>query len=348
MPRVHVTIIPADFTGCGHFRCIFPAQAIASDDIQVRVTTEIPIIHRGREVLGSPDPETDVIVIQRPIRRRIADVIPFLKEHGAAVVVEIDDHFHELHEDHPMHDGLDENVNADHCLRACLAADLVTTPTQALIDAYAPADGRGIQIRNYLPGWAYAQTIRRPHWPPIIGWSGSARTHPGDLEVTDGAVMRAARTLGARLHVVGPPIDVAERLGAERGEVAWGTGLLALPDYYGALREVDLGIVPLADTLFNESKSCLTGLSFAAAGVPFIASPTTEYAWLAEQGIGLLARTPADWEKQIRRLLTDRDEYNALAERGLQLAYERFRLRDHTDEWVEAWDRAMLLRAANS
>jgi hypothetical protein len=344
---MHVTLIPADFIGCGHLRVIWPGQTVASEpNMEIRLIDGIPMIRRGREVLGVEDPETDVVVLQRPLKRTTADAVAFIQNHGTAVVVEIDDWMHELHEDHPVQANWDENVNPDHLLRACQQADVVTATTPALLDAYA-TPGRGALIRNHLPDWAFAQHPRHLRaTEPIVAWAGGAASHPADLEVTGGAVRRVVQRLGARLHVVGPADDVAERLGYARGEITlWATGILPLPPFHGALREIDVGIVPLADTPFNAAKSCVTGLNFAAAGVPFVASPTPEYQWLAERGIGLLAETPDDWEEKIARLLSDREAHRAQARKGLELAWRRFRLCLHGQGWIDAWDQAMRYRA---
>jgi hypothetical protein len=43
------------------------------------------------------------------------------------------------------------------------------------------------------------------------------------------------------------------------------------------LNGIHVGLVPLTRGPFNEAKSYLKGLEYAAAGIPFIATPTEEY-----------------------------------------------------------------------
>lgn len=65
---------------------------------------------------------------------------------------------------------------------------------------------------------------------------------------------------------------------------------------------IDIGIVPLNDIPFNHAKSYIKGLEYAAAGVPFVASAAPEYVFLAENGVGRVARSPEEWESHISEL----------------------------------------------
>ena len=66
----------------------------------------------------------------------------------------------------------------------------------------------------------------------------------------------------------------------------------------------DIGVVPLNLPLdFNEAKSALKGLEYAAAGIPFVASPSGEYKRLASMGIGRIASTPDEWVTHLTELL---------------------------------------------
>jgi len=311
---------------------LWPRQALTGRPrLETAVVRELEALDRGER----PDLVTDVVVIQRPLWRKVADIIPGLRDRGIAVVVDLDDDFAALHPGHPAHQQLDEDTNAGHLARACAAADLVTAPTEALLTRYAP-HGRGALIGNYLPRWALDVADRGNG--RTLGWSGVAADHPGDLEDTGGAVGAVLRRNRARFHVVGPPEGVASRLGLD--EPAWGTGMLSIRDYFDALGTIDVGIVPLAPTMFNAAKSPLKGIEWGAAGVPFIASPTPEYEWLAEQGLGTIAHTPEEWERKLSELLGDVALRRRLAEEGIKLVADRFLLETNAWRWMNAWEQA--------
>src|SRR3546814_13107214 len=69
---------------------------------------------------------------------------------------------------------------------------------------------------------------------------------------------------------------------------------------YTTLFRSDVGLVPRADTKFNEAKSALKALEYSAAGARVVASATPANVELSiETGISI-ASTPNDWEKAIR------------------------------------------------
>jgi glycosyltransferase involved in cell wall biosynthesis len=94
--------------------------------------------------------------------------------------------------------------------------------------------------------------------------------------------------------------------------------------------------VPLDDIAFNEAKSGLKMLEYAALGVPVIASPTSDNARLHGAGIGVLASKPKHWASLLRRLLTDPDERAALAVAGRAAAASQT-IEGTTDRWWDAW-----------
>jgi len=69
---------------------------------------------------------------------------------------------------------------------------------------------------------------------------------------------------------------------------------------------MDIGIVPLVARPFNQAKSALKGMEYAACGVPFVASRSPEYQWL---GTGTLVgnsfedQGPDAWIDAIEQLL---------------------------------------------
>ena len=116
--------------------------------------------------------------------------------------------------------------------------------------------------------------------------------------------------------------------------------MLPIRDYFDALGSIDVGIVPLAPTEFNAAKSPLKGIELAAAGVPFVASPTPEYEWLSEQGLGAIARTREEWERKLSGLLRDEALRHQLAAAGERIVRERFVLEPNAWRWAKAWEQA--------
>lgn len=296
----------------------------------------------------------DVVVFQRVLSRERYNTMLAVQAAGAAVVVEIDDDFHTVHRrnpawvaSNPLHDP---DRNRDWLLKACKAADLVTVTTPALAARYG-RHGRVAVLPNYVPEkyltrepGPYTAENLTPVLRTALGWTGSVATHPDDLEATGGVLQGVLDDTGAAFHVVGTGKGVADGLGLS--DLPSSTGWLPIEAYPEAIRQIDVGIVPLAAHPFNEAKSWLKGLEFASLGVPFVATPTGPYESLFyDHGLGFLARTPDDWQAMTKRLLTDdtfrAEEAARHREHAAALTVERNAWR-----WTEAWAQALANRKA--
>lgn len=103
------------------------------------------------------------------------------------------------------------------------------------------------------------------------------------------------------------------------------------------VKPVDIQVVGevFAAAGFVSHNSAIKGLEYAANGIPFVASPTPEYLFLANDGVGRVASTPQEWMAELTGLLdygTRRKEaaVNAASVR------ERWSMGSRTDEWKAA------------
>ena len=156
--------------------------------------------------------------------------------------------------------------------------------------------------------------------------------HRGDLRVV-GSGLRDALTDRPdwRFHVVGRSAGVGEELclGAVRSETGW----LPMPDYIQSLSDLSIGITPIADTPFNESKSYLKSLEMAALGVPHVSSDMPEYRRL---GAALLASKPKFWRGILRSLMDDHELRIEQAIKARDLA-SRHTYELHAPKFMAAW-----------
>jgi hypothetical protein len=96
-------------------------------------------------------------------------------------------------------------------------------------------------------------------------------------------------------------VSFAERIGVSNDQVT----TLPLVDHedYPDILDFDIGIVPLRHTPFNQAKSDIKGMEYAASGIPFIAQRIDAYQELYDSlGIGRLADKANSWLKHIRTL----------------------------------------------
>jgi hypothetical protein len=288
-------------------------------------------------------PDADVLVFQRITHRWIAAAIGWLRERGVAVVLDVDDDLAAIHPANPafaaMHPRSPGEHSWLHLAAACRDATLVTVSTPQLLGRYA-AHGRGLVLPNTLAGHYYEARHVDSEW---LGWPATIQSHPDDPAAVGGAVRRLVDQ-GHRFRVIGDATDAGKAFGLAADPP--GTGNVELLDWPQAIAAgIGVGLVPLASTRFNRSKSWLKGLELAACGVPFVASVTPEYERLARMGAGLLAEGPRAWERQLRRLLESPDAREAVAGRG-RLVADQLALDRHVHLWAEAWQHALALQRA--
>lgn len=345
--RIHVH--PADLGGCGHYRMIWPAEALRAQGADVHLIYAHDAAERqiqaaywngddgSRTLLHATAPECDVVVLQRPLNDVLADSIPILQRQGVRVIVEVDDDFEAISPRNvswrAVHPSRDPRRNWKHLRRACEHADLIVVSTPALADVYG-RHGRVVVVPNCVPE-SYLWTAGDPHDGVYVGWSGSTDTHPDDLQVTRGAVQKVLRASGASFSVVGTGKGVRAALGLTQPPLACGWQPIDL--YPSMLAQLDVGIVPLQPSRFNEAKSWLKGLEMAALGVPFVASPSGPYVQLLLEGAGLIAEHPRAWQKLLGRLVADESWRIDLAGAGREVA-ERFTIEGNCGRWLEAWE----------
>jgi glycosyltransferase involved in cell wall biosynthesis len=154
------------------------------------------------------------------------------------------------------------------------SADLMTTPSTTLADAFGSAGATNVQvIENYLddrsmPGYG----SRSKHDGLLIGWV-AGREHALDLphlSVTEalGRLLETHRDL--RVLTVGTRLG----LDSERYEFRKEVRFEKLIELCGGF---DIGIAPLADTQFNRARSTVKLKEYAAGGTPWLASAVGPY-----------------------------------------------------------------------
>lgn len=340
-----VVVYAVDHFACGHYRSIWPGEALAAQGMDVEVVHQgarsgIAGLKLGGRLASLQAPECDVIVLQRAASAMVADFIPALQKMGIAVVVDMDDDLERIHPSNPaffgMHPTHSSRYNWKHAARACKEASLVTVSTPALLPRYGD-HGRVRLLRNYVP--QRFLTLEHDTSNAAIGWAGSLHSHPGDLDQTVMALARLSRE-GHELKFVGPKDGISRKLGVDLPNEAF-TGETPLEDWIELVASrLGVGVAPLGDTSFNAAKSWLKPLEYSAAGVPWVASDTPEYRQLAKMCGAPLATKPKQWYRELQLLASNEDlraqRSGAAREAASQLTIER-----NCHLWAEAWQAAL-------
>lgn len=347
-----ILVLPGDLGGCGHLRMIHPARAaiaaganvvLAMPDSPERnalTVTEGGHIGGFKKIYAVEKPDCDVMVIQRAMDHRQTQCIPLYQKQGIKVIIEVDDDFDTISSRNVAYRGSHPKFspwsNREWLKESTKLADLVIVTTPHLADRYG-GHGRVKIVPNFVPE-AHLAVSPTYDWEGLrVGWMGQIGTHPDDLQVMRGALAEVLRRYDAHFFVVGGPNGVSRAASVAESRLV--TVPYAPIDQYAAeMAHMDVGIVPLADTPFNQGKSALKGLEYAAIGLPYVASRTLPYAFAWQEGLkGYLASKPADWKFHLSKLLGDADLRAEIGSTNKEIM-QKLTIEAQVGRWIEAWE----------
>lgn len=152
-----------------------------------------------------------------------------------------------------------------------------------------------------------------------LGWIGQPATE-GYLRMVAEPLRELARELPLELVVIsGREVRLD---GVPTRFVAWSeAGEVA------ALKELDIGLMPLPDTAWTRGKCALKLIQYMAAGVVGVASPVGMNVEVVRDGVnGLLADGPRAWYEGIKRLAREEAWRHSLARAGHDRAAREYGL----------------------
>lgn len=182
--------------------------------------------------------------------------------------------------------------------RYCARTPIIPTVVDTRV--FRPRDGEG------------------PPGPVVIGWIGSPSTW-GFVEPLLGRLLPLLAREGATMRVVGagprakglPGVDARDW--SETREIA-------------DLQSMDIGIMPAQDDPWQRGKCGYKLIQYMACGLPVVGSPVGVNRDIVTPEVGLLARTPDQWEDALVRLIGDAPLRRAMGVSGRARAEANYSL----------------------
>lgn len=275
--------------------------------------------------------DVDVLFIHRFADERAQKLAREAKAAGAAVVWDNDDDMGAVPKGtagYRMHGGARWEARLAGMKRIFGVADLVTAPSDALVERLRGfGAAHAAVIENHLPD-QFLRTDARPHAGVTIGWIAGLEHQMDSERLPIRAVLQ--RLLDERSDVNVATFGLGLGLRSERYRHV---EVVALFELTGEAAAFDIGIAPLADLDFNRARSSIKLKEYAAAGVPWLASPIGPYAGLGEKQGGRLVADDR-WYEALSQLIDRPRERRKLAKRaGKWVAGET--LTKHVQVWEE-------------
>ena len=331
--------------GSAWYRCINPGAQMSLNGFEVVIAQAAAISSEGLilvDGVGVHHDDCDVVVMQRIMNDFGVKLVECARKAGQKVVNDVDDWYWGLHPANQAYLTTDPRtnpkINSRH-YRACVeASDLVTVSTPFLAEKIAEWGCEGALVRNAIDLYRWEGPSDFCDDPVTVGWVGSTSHRSGDLETLKGVIGPLVERHDLHWHEAGHIKGFPHAFQLAGVKTPWRKIVPIVPiyEYPNLFEDIDIGLVPLSKHPFNEGKSWLKGLEYAAAGVPFVAQASREYRTLRDEfGIGTVAKRPNQWVRELERLL-DPGERKIEAERNWN-ALQRLDIRLRWVDWAEVY-----------
>lgn len=256
------------------------------------------------------------------------------------LVYDVDDSYYHVEDMHAGEHSVYANPEvvrrAERVMRVC---DVVTCSTPAVANLYERVNRNTVVLPNSVPQslFSYGSEARPERF--TVGYQSSP-SHLHDIQyATPALVAFLTRHRDARVHFYGPtdPVEVVKPVRPDQVETtAW---VDDLDRFHRRLaNSMHVGIAPIEPgRQFNAYKSGVKAQTYAALGIPTIASDTSYYRDVIRDGqTGLIARTPAQFAMRLNMLYNEPEE---LADMGRQalLAESRRTIEKRIDMWHKVY-----------
>jgi len=325
-----------DNLGCGYVRLIQPLRELAKHGHEVKL-----VAHRDPEAVESlrDGAQYDVIVGQRFAGYEGMATWRRARTPKNRLVYEVDDDmFHIDRANWAAYDQFGQPDIQDAIKTYAAMCDLMTVTTEPLAQVNREMTGaKNIAVLpNCIPEYLL-ELPRTEHKRPRIGWCGGA-SHGVDVHEAVPQVRRFLhKNPGWDLYLAGTDYRPSffTRNWDQMVHQDWRQINKDEHAYYEML-DFDIGIAPVRDTKFANSKSALKPLEYNARGIPVVASDITPYReYIVHGENGFLVKYPHEWGKYLHLLAANPDLRREMGEKG----------RVHASAWThegnwQRWEKA--------
>lgn len=194
-------------------------------------------------------------------------------------------------------------------------------------------------LPNYINLDVYKLKKKKKHDKIVIGYQGGP-THYADIFQTG--------FFGAIGYIMGKYENVELRvcgffkdsdLSAFK-RYAWTNGTSDFYDWIDVwqewTREVDIGVCPLEDNIFNECKSSIKAQEYAAAKIPVVAADVRPYRRVTQNGkYAFLAANTKDWIRHLETLIKDQTRRRKMGEALFEHVKKNHSISNHWKDYEQ-------------
>lgn len=254
--------------------------------------------------------DADFVIIQRTAFDKLRQAQKLVEEAGTAkLIVDNDDAFHEISEEHPEYSQQVKRVEAmEYLLKK---ADMLWVSTEKLIDKRY-ADKTKVVINTLDRRLWKSNPDQTSKGPLRMVYMGTA-THDADLEMIMPALDKAQKENPFQLFTIGVSRNVPERPWIiQLNTPRFGSLYPNFVSWFLAQGPFDIGLSPLVDSAFNRSKSDIKCLDYLAAGIIPVVSDIEPYKSKEIEPFILKVKNNADaWADILKEIARNPEKFRA-------------------------------------
>lgn len=311
-----IVVICSDTWACSNYRLKQPYNNLKKDfKLDVMVEEDFKkIMNVGRLM------QYDIIVVQRVIDSEVLKIMQFLRTKGKTIIQETDDDLYSVKMDNPSYNTFKHGSPYLRTFTESLKhVDYLHVSTETLRQRYARRFDinkirvfpNAIDINHPMLQENKSRRSEIPDDRIIIGYQGGS-SHLSDLQNIVPVIQPILEKHDNVDFAFCSHPSLFERNFAGKVDMNRVIMIPPITDKFDNFPNIpsmfDIGLVPLDDSNFNESKSYLKILEYGIWGVPTICSqvaPYQEFFDLAPNSTILVKNKPNKWLEAISKLIED-------------------------------------------
>lgn len=371
-----VKLLHADYSGCGSYRILWPAEHLKKNGVDAdaapelmpedifgkRMTMIAKILrfvlrfipkNTGQKIdnwfFRFAKKQNDIIVYQRHAETQTFMNALVAKRLGTKIVFEVDDYLGGIDKLSPAKAAYDLETQ-EKMMKLMMISDAVTVTTDYLKGLLSGFNPNIYVLPNSLNPdlWNLYYDQRKKIKAKktdrvVIGWMGS-KTHLSDfLEIKDVLFHVVRSNPNVILKIVGFEelgIFFKDAITDFKDRVIFDPWKNNMFDYQTSMLDFDIGLCPLKNSKFNKAKSNLKWLEYSALGIPTVATNIEPYKCVIEGKTGLLTsanNSYTEWARKLKMLINNPSIRNRIGEAARADVWENYNLKKNWKLWEQAY-----------
>lgn len=367
--------VERDNTACNHYRLIQPLAKLEQHGLAEVIFIEQNHIERdanSKKILLA-----DVVVVPRPSSMYWFEVFKTIRKAGKIVVSDFDDdpfntspwnpyyrfigvkewrwksengteelvwtnHMTDA-QGNPDHFNIEANIERRDMLRACIRkSDLLTVTTPELAEFLKPVNPNVAILPNLIDFDMYPK-LECVKKEIRIGWHGGV-SHYEDMYMVHKAIARICKKYdNVKFVILGDYRFNPLFKNIPEGKFEYANWVRHTAfSYRLATLNLDIGICPIVDNVFNRNKSSIKFFEYSMVGAASIVSNIPPYSRTCDSSNSILCGENEDeWFNAMEELILDVEKRKKLASNAYDCVYENHNADKKAHLWADAFQKLL-------